>query len=272
MLRMISNVLLIQIDEKDINCQMADHLLKRGVFDDYIFENVPVLLCMTDVDTLSILYRLLYETVYMRYPKTSRYVSRNRIILRMTLSEALGYIYEATPPIFSEGMKKDIKERGVVAVREMLLTLLVDKSNTNHQYYISLFKKRVHLERFDTRDTIPQELYKDKFNKMRSLHPNDQAVYVITYMSTSLKSLMENDSVDDDNYDKVSVHLGCEIFGMPEEDLMQKLNDLVMGGARITNVYKDASNAIRVSIYIPHLTQIGFDIIHDAYLPFTGKK
>ena len=82
----------------------VNFMLAKNIFNDHFYENIIVDITI-DIDKPEyFLYRKLWETVYLnRNTNFSLYDKINKnYVIRISLSEALRFINEATPPILKD--------------------------------------------------------------------------------------------------------------------------------------------------------------------------
>ena len=122
---------------------------------------------MIDSD-IDFLYRRLYEDTYLKQNKQSYYdASSNMLEMAFSISDAMGYIYKATPPILQSQIPEAIVF--IASIKGLLEQLLIDDNSGFLITYHSYFKNYTKLEYFETNwvhdDTaidMIRQLYDDK--------------------------------------------------------------------------------------------------------------
>ena len=130
----------------------VDELLYRGVSNDYLFERTFFEVRIVTDDLIGILYRRLWETIYLRMDENSSSIiignnDENTFALRISLSEALGFIKQATPPQLVKLIKESTQSLHDIC--EVLKEFLINDKGVGCDY-LGIFKNYTHLCEFDT--------------------------------------------------------------------------------------------------------------------------
>lgn len=127
----------------------CDYTLQKSIVNDYLFDNFNYKIVIKLEDMTDFLYRLLWETTYMRYTDGTKYDIKNDLIyMKLSLSEALTFIKQNTPPILQKYIPESIKS--VDSIKEILQQFLIDDYSGVLSYYLSRFKQHTKLCHFDT--------------------------------------------------------------------------------------------------------------------------
>lgn len=178
--------------EKESNSEnhltLVDTLLSQGIHSDGIFENTFIKIEIEDarvaIDSLNQLYRLLWENNYIKLQSTNRSsdITRTWHQLVITLSEAIGFIYKATPPI----LQKDIPDsiRSYDNIIELLKTFLMDKKSPEYVHYLDLFFSHVRYKPFETQWNLkPQQ---EKANMLYEFKDRISPILYIIYSTADV--------------------------------------------------------------------------------------
>ena len=114
------------------------------------------------------------------------------INLRLSLSEAIQYIYTVTPPRLQCLIKDSIKS--IDDITQLLHQFLIEDNEGQSITYLSIFKKLTHLESFDTgwnNDTTCIDVIRQHGNQ------NGLAGVVVS-SSTSIPEIVNNETSDFD--------------------------------------------------------------------------
>lgn len=147
----------IKFHDNDDNCFHVDHakyamiinsMLQRKMYSDALFDRafIDVTIKYTN-DIAPVFYRLLWEDSYLKIPHpVTRMGTNNEVIIGITVSEALGFIFKATPPRLQDQIVESHKS--ISAIVSTLKTFLMEGG----QYinYCSMFYEHIHLKTFDT--------------------------------------------------------------------------------------------------------------------------
>lgn len=137
---------------KSIDGSFINALLTKNIFNDYYFEKAYFEIT-ADIDLYQdFLYRLLWETVYLRrnYNERSYYnKDDNSCVLMISVSECIAFLKSAIPQNYHISMEEAIGSINKIgSTMELLL-----KDNSLQSYYASIFKKILHLEIYGTNKT-----------------------------------------------------------------------------------------------------------------------
>lgn len=223
--------------------QITNQMLNLGIQNDVVFENFGFYMRVVFDKPTDVLYRMMWEDLYLRKTKRSQYVTADRMILRISLSEALEYICDATPPILRPRIPQ--ATRSVDNVHSLLNSFLVETEDSQHEYHLSLFKKKMRLEPFETAWSYDTR----KIDMMTKMHPDKQMVCVIDAMTYPIDRLVKHDTQDPSTFADVMAQITFHINGMPSHDTMRMLTGFLQNTAYVTNI-KPTETGIYVTTFI----------------------
>lgn len=124
-------------------------LLKKHLNNDDVFENSTIDIVTRIENPFDYIYRKLWETMYLRRDMSiiSRKSTNGMYIIKMSFAEAISYIHAVTPPVFQP--RVDELTESVDIICDILKHYLIEK-NDQLQYHLSIFKKLMHIEYFET--------------------------------------------------------------------------------------------------------------------------
>lgn len=125
-------------------------LLTNGIFNDVLFERHSIMVTAQVDDLVDLLYRNLWERVYLRRCDISGItkVSTNECNLFVSISEAILFINRATPPVLRNTIEESCSS--VSSIITALETFLVNDADKMHNFYLSTFAEILHLNPFQT--------------------------------------------------------------------------------------------------------------------------
>lgn len=159
---------ILDIKPLENNSKFPFQLLSRGIQDDALCDTVhfEISISPSPADYVNYFYRLLWERVYIKSTKPSNDFSHNsdkNIKINISLSEAMGFIYEATPPLLRNSIS-DIKSESDVV--DALKVFLMEDNNNEQVHYIDIFKNHIRFKVFETVESIDVKAM-DMLNKSR---------------------------------------------------------------------------------------------------------
>ena len=163
----------------------VETLLAKGLFNDYLFEKTFFKLKIKLNDLSLLLYRRLWESIYIRSGMQSHIEDDGSVTLYMSVSEMIVYIKSVTPPILKHLIDDSIKS--IDSISTLIEKLLSDKGvNNDIIYNVSVFKQLIHLSRFNTDwtdDTRPLNHLFER-NKLEYgcyiMHSNKSLSYIVS--------------------------------------------------------------------------------------------
>lgn len=172
-----------------------DGLLEKGIHSDVYFDDYPVRIRLKPDDWFGYVYRELWETVYLKRPGSSIVhkpdinnpnTKESEVNLRISLSEAIGFIYAATPPRLQNQIPDSIKS--IESIKGLLETFLMDDSNPEKVHYHSIFKDYTHFNQFST-------IWKCDNSKVKLLREavDHGMIGVVLYSGISFGELIESE-------------------------------------------------------------------------------
>lgn len=160
---------------------MVQSLLEKEIYSDSVMEDTLIDITLEDIKPMDyglFPYRKLWEDLYLKFRKRTSYLylDNSRICLIISLSEALGFIYKATPPRLQEKIKNSTNS--IDKIIDLLKFFLMEESK-ELPHYLSIFYEHIHFQKYKT-NFINEDLIKrvDMMHNMRNYdHP---IIYVIT--------------------------------------------------------------------------------------------
>lgn len=182
---------------------ITNNILSLRLKNDYITENTFFDLKFEldrsrELDMcINILYRLLWEDMYLRRysPIVGSYVlvkDNFELCLRISLSEAIDFIRQITPPIFRERTMESLDS--IDNVMSMVDFYLKDKNAHDYKYRIDMLLRCLQMNVFDTRwdyDNKRFDVIKSKFMTRKS-----NLIGVVDYSDKPVTELKELGSID----------------------------------------------------------------------------
>ena len=229
------------------------YLLKNNIDNEKFFQKVFFDITIEELDhPMDYVYRYFYEDIYLHNHDTdgintgfSTYPNKDVLHLRPSISELIGYINMAAPPLILNLIKsqgyKDIDEF-ISVLKELLI-----QERIRIPYYTMKFKECMGMNHFSTKTSY-------NFERMDTLRQiNGQAcplVDIEAINGTSIERLVRQDL----DFDLYVDHLQCMINVINkkqvEEVVLSIIEDLE-GDASIINVYIDPDKGYFVELSIP---------------------
>lgn len=201
----------------DINVDVINMTLEKGIINDYLFDNYFFHIRVELDKPIDFIYRRLWEAIYLRTKKYSIYDKNSKLFtIKMSLSEAMQFINAATPPILQYLIKDSTNS--LSSIIDVLDQFLIDDNSGHLQTYHSIFKRLMHLEPFDTKweyDTTHAEI-------LRKHNP----VGLVGALLTSNHSIC--DIMSHDKLDSLTVHV---LFHCQNDTQLNRLIDIIQRNA-----------------------------------------
>lgn len=143
----------IKKPDNTIVCNFIDRLLGNKMTNEPLFDDTYFTVCinMTDgrEDYVNYLYRLLWEKLYI-HQKSKSIVVDGELILKLSVSDAIGFIHFATPPLLKNLIPDSIKS--LDSIYEVLKQFLLEGNGNRgkEQEYFGYFRQFTKLLKFDT--------------------------------------------------------------------------------------------------------------------------
>ena len=245
----------VELNEKEYYEEetFLPYLLKNNIDNEKFFQKVFFDITIEELDhPMDFVYRYFYEDIYLHNHDIdgvnsgfSVYVNRDVLHLRPSLSELVGYINMAAPPLILNLIKsqgyKDIDEF-ISVLKELLI-----QERIRVPYYTMKFKECMGMNHFSTKTTY-------NFERMDTLRQiNGQAcplVDVEAINGVSIERLARHDL----DFDLYVDHLQCMINVINKkqvEEVVLSIIDDLEGDASIINVYIDPDKGYFVELNIP---------------------
>ena len=136
---------------------VVDKMLEANIQNDIILDSTFIIVEMElnkKEDCIGFIYRRLWESVYLRRTDSNvlsklTFDDKKMIAkLHVSLSEAINYINQITPPIYKG--KLIGKLRSVDDIRSMVDFYLNDTTNSTYKHIITSFRNLLNMQKFDT--------------------------------------------------------------------------------------------------------------------------
>lgn len=207
-----------------------DMLLKKGILNDHLFEKLFITVDVQLNKHEDYLYRKLWESVYIRNGNSKAVRLGDRLYqITITLSEATGYIYQATPPALQH-LIEDIES--VDDIVTILKTFLMEDNGGQRGMYESLFRKMMRLEAFQTRSQYNRK-------RMQLLSSKNTRGLTIDVEASEYDVIHNTGKVDDPFFIQVTAY--TEFSG--DENWCYIIDGVLQASYsptfHITNVFKD---------------------------------
>lgn len=134
-------------------CTFIDRLLENKMTNEPLFDDTYFTVCIniTDIreDYVNYLYRLLWEKLYI-HQKSKSTVVDGVLTLKLSVSDAIGFIHFATPPLLKNLIPDSIKS--LDSIYDVLKQFLLEGNGNRgkDQEYIGYFRQFAKLLKFDT--------------------------------------------------------------------------------------------------------------------------
>lgn len=235
--------------------ELVDDLLSKGIHSDGVFEDTFIDVYISDIrdyekTSINLLYRLLWERNYIKLKggNTSdipnmrdEFDDVNRqCSLVISLSEAIGYIYKATPPILQKDIPGSI--RSYDAIISLLKTFLMDTKSPEYVHYLDLFFTHIHFKPFETQwNMLDQQKRADMIYDMKR---NTAPVLYIIHSNKPVVKMMKPMS---------EVALVYGIFVATKSSLIETVDAITDNGFHIDNIHI-ANGRVYVSVWHHSMT------------------
>lgn len=134
--------------EKYKDYPVCDNLLEHGYYSDSLFDQCFIQVTVDIGDNHNApIYRKLWEDVYIKISNSiTNFNEANELVVGITISEAIGFIYKVTPPRFQKSIPESHKSIDDI-IKSLEIFLLGDNS---YIAFCSMFYEFAHLTKFDT--------------------------------------------------------------------------------------------------------------------------
>lgn len=250
---------------------ILSYLLKNNIDNEKLFQTVFFDITIEDIDhPMDIIYRYFYEDIYLHNHDVdgvgSGYSTYNEgvIHLRPSLSELIGYINMAAPPL----IVNMIKNQGYSDIQEFITVLeeLLIVQSKKVPYYVEKFKTCMGMNHFSTKTTYNFE----RMAMLRTINGNDcPLVDVEVTNGVSVERLVKHDT----SFDLYADHIQCMVNVIHEKQIksvMLPILDDMDGNDSIINVYNDPDKGYFIELSIPDYYAKRYpnlrDLIRESYL------
>ena len=138
------------IEPKIYDSNFIQALLSKKIINDVLFDKIffSIVIQPEEENYMDYVYRRLWESAYIKCGESVYDSDTDRIILTVSLSEVIGFIYKATPPIMKDRIKDSITS--LESINSLLRQFLMDHNGGHLITYLSIFKNHIHFEPFET--------------------------------------------------------------------------------------------------------------------------
>lgn len=256
------------------NTEIVERLLEKGVYNDYLFERCGFYMEIQPtkgVDGwLDFLYRKLWETIYLRKDNANietYYKNSNggKIMLFISLNEAIGFIKLITPPILRPRIPAALKS--VDSIHSILKEYLLDSTPNQPPYVKTEFQKYMGFNKFET----ASEYRMERMSLMRKFVTDGIAVDIESHNAPSEKYIFSNTG----SKDKFEIQL--MLHAKTEYDLNKICYELGkgLGAFKVINVFTQDNGGYFVELYIPEYSYSRYEslgeLIKRSYSKLMGK-
>ena len=165
------------------NCSysVCDDLLEKGYYSDSVFDKAFIEVTIDIGDNwMAPIYRKYWEDVFIKIDGSETHLNDdNEFVLYITISEALGFIYKATPPRFQHNIAASHKSIDDI-IKSLETFLLGDESYIS---FVSMFFEYVHMTEPQTQWQNFERL-KAGADLIRDRKPKELAYGYYIYAST----------------------------------------------------------------------------------------
>lgn len=254
-------------------CNFIDRLLENQMTNEPLFDDTyfTIYINMTDVydDYINYLYRLLWEKLYI-HQKTKSIVSNGVLTLKLSVSDAIGFINFATPPLLKNLIPESIKS--LESIYELLKQFLLEGNGDRgeDQEYLGYFKQFTKMMKFDTAWTHDDT----KINTIRKMD-NINPICVLDAYNCSFKDVFDNTIPMLTEELIIQSTINCI-----DENQLKYIAEKIMSADGIDTVNvkcRDDGSVSLITLYhsIPSDMRVFpnelIQIIHNTYEPFMKK-
>lgn len=263
----------IELKEQDYYNEetFLPYLLKNNIENEKFFQSIFFDITIEEIDhPMDIVFRYFYEDIYLHNHDTntagcgySTYED-GVFTLRPSLSELIGYINMAAPPL----ILNLIKSQGYKDINEFISVLkeLLIQERIRIPYYTMKFKECMGMNHFPTKTSYNFE----RMDMLRQI--NGQAcplVDIEAISGTTIERLAKHDT----DFDMYVDHIQCMVNVINQnqvKSVILPIIDEMEGTASIINVYVDKNKGYFVEFSIPEYYAVRHpnlrDLIRESYL------
>ena len=251
----------------------VEKVLASPYNNDYILENAFFIVRFETTketfksDIIDLAYRYLWEQTYLRRKDINSITTINPINddemfgkyiidLKLSVAEALDFIYHITPPIFLEKTKDSIKT--INDVSSMVNFYLSDTKASDYKYKMEIFRSNIGMYPFQTKWEYPNKRF-DLISINYKRAPSITTDGVIDISDQPISYYKGRINADDDWFIKgYDLQLSVRFRFEPTDDYLTACDiaSFLIPDNRILNVYYDKENEkVYMSIYTSCLTK-----------------
>jgi len=167
-----------------------DSLLARNIPNDYLFEKCCFLVQIDAHDYVCLLYRLMWETMYLRR-KDKAIISWlqniGRMSIYMSITEALSFIHQSLPPALKKNLENELVS--IEAIQSKLRDILIGTDGTEQEeYYKSHFWEIMRFRQFDN----PWDFDLSKMHKLYDMNKEVSLVCQVVSSTGEVKDMIKD--------------------------------------------------------------------------------
>lgn len=175
-----------------------DSLLVRKIPNDYLFEKNCFLVQVDSHDYACLLYRMMWETMYLRR-KDKSIISWlqniGRMSIYMSITEALSFIHQSLPPAFKKNLENELVS--IESIQNKLRDILIGTNGTEQEeYYKSHFWEIMRFRQFDN----PWNFDLSKINKLRELNKSVSLICQVVSSTGEVKDMIKDNPIQSSNF------------------------------------------------------------------------
>lgn len=247
----------------DSDHDFIDRLLESHIHNNHVFEKTYLVLHVSEIDHITdYLYRRYWEESYLRRDMSvfkSWNLSYEDIV--MSIDECLQFIELALPPV----LKPRIGEiQSVNQIIEIMNELLISNGDNDMLSYISVLKKVLHLQPFDTPEMGEHSSRYDRMMHLNKDLIQTVPIVLVDMIPCQLTALLQ-DSVD---YSNIRAQLTFIFTGINSMQNMIRIASLIFlqsSSVHICNIKLETNGRLFIESYHDKLSKPIVDNIKLCY-------
>lgn len=242
-MKILNIVYFHQNDSRD--AMFINNLLSKNIANDYLFENNYFQIQMESTDYACLLYRIMWENMYLRRKGTmtgSWLRGENNIVITMSVSEAISFIYQATPPALQKNIKNELISIDIITSR--LREILIETTEARGtDYYLSHFWQIMRFQEFEN----PWDFDLTKIKRLYKMNGNNLTCQVVS--STGKVEDMITEIPSDSLYNSLCCKTQLLFTTQESSDLIKILNYVKNHNLQILSINVE-DNAFYIMTYL----------------------
>lgn len=239
--------------------------LSKNFTNDELFRNSFFGIHIKDADPVDILYRRMYEERYLNFKpfRMSSFKNCNGY-LNITLSEAIYYVNQVTPPIIKAKYKDQITS-SVETILDLLEHFLMEQTGQT-LYHISEFKKTVGFNPFET--TSSYNLNRNVLLRNNQTLNNGPVIDIMT-CDNLLNELYNEDSSLETNKD-IAIHCMFNCMNKAEINhyvlnMIDTFKDSGINKISVLNIFTKQNRGYFIELYIQNYDYKTMKEFHEIF-------